>query len=178
MTSPAPTDDLPPLVALADVPAGISQDALDAASAAVRDYCGWHIAPSIGTTFARRPDGLRVVLLPSLYVTAVGSVTCDGAAVDASEWDEDLIESGMLKRLRGVWHGRVAVTFTHGYVSCPPAVVGVVAAIASSGVVGQGGQQAAGPFSMTPTSWAQAGAIGLGAAHRSALDRYRLPSIP
>ena len=61
-----------------------------AAEAAIRNYCGWHIYPSLpcvlGTTFFDRrvtlTSGIIMIQLPAAYVTSVESVTIGGAQYD------------------------------------------------------------------------------------------------
>lgn len=164
---------LPDLVDPLDLP-GADPVAVAAACNAVRAFCGWHIAPSVTATFGRRP-GSPVLLLPSLKVTSVTSVTEDGATVDASVWDEDLVGDGILKRLAGAWCGRVAVEFVHGYETCPSEVLAVVASLAASGVDGSGASMlVAGSFTATFGASQQAGAVGMMPAHMAALMPYKL----
>lgn len=61
-----------------------------AAEAAIRNYCGWHIYPSLpcvlSTTFFDRrvtlASGIIMIQLPAAYVTSVESVTIGGAQYD------------------------------------------------------------------------------------------------
>lgn len=61
-----------------------------AAEAAIRNYCGWHIYPSLpcvlSTTFFDRrvtlASGIIMIQLPAAYVTSVESVTVGGAQYD------------------------------------------------------------------------------------------------
>jgi len=61
--------------------------------AAIRRYCGWHIAPSITETITLDGDGSRHLWLPSLHVTAVTAVTNGDTVLDVSS-DLDWSESG------------------------------------------------------------------------------------
>ena len=40
-----------------------------AAQAAVRAYCGWHIAPSLSETLVLDGTGARAFILPTLHLT-------------------------------------------------------------------------------------------------------------
>lgn len=72
------------------------------AEAAVRKYCGWHIAPSVDVADGRYPVGERgLIVLPSLHVTAVRSVTVCGKELDRSDYSWD--ESGVIHRLTTAW---------------------------------------------------------------------------
>ena len=61
-----------------------------AAEAAIRNYCGWHIYPSLpcvlSTTFFDRrvtlTSGIIMIQLPAAYVTSVTSVTIGGVQYD------------------------------------------------------------------------------------------------
>jgi len=71
-----------PLADLLD-PNGLQQFAtsdqaffLAAAGSAIRDFCGWHIAPSVAITDQTIPCGERgLITLPSLHVTAIDALT-------------------------------------------------------------------------------------------------------
>lgn len=147
------------------------------AEALVRDYCRWHIAPSRTATFSKRVRS-RVLLLPSLYVTAVTSVTVDGVAVDPDEYDPDGVAAGVLERLCGRWCGRVVVAFTHGYTDPPEVVTGVVQAVAQRAVDNPHSvvRDLVGPFSHTypQTGFNQATPLALFPAEEKLLDPYRL----
>ncbi|WP_410877364.1 hypothetical protein [Nocardia sp. A7] len=101
---------------------------LDSVIQDIRDYCGWHIAPSITQTLTLDGPGRRTLLLPSLYVTAITAVTEDGTAVPADQFDWS--EKGMLRHRSGLWTDRwrgITVTLTHGYDQAPAGVIGVIA---------------------------------------------------
>jgi len=88
---------------------------LEAVSAGVRAYCGWHIAPVITETVVLDSDGATVLVLPSLHVIGVDEVKVNGKPLDADkfEWSG----SGELRRGYG-WPNRwrsVEVTFEHGF---------------------------------------------------------------
>jgi len=149
-----------------------------AAEMLVRGYCHWHVAPSISETLYVDGNGSRRLQLPSLYVTALSDVAVAGVPVPATEfqWTGD----GLLLAVSGVWpvgYRNVAVTLTHGH---EPAEVGWIvrqiaervtnapdrAAVIASLSVGNRQVQYR-PF---------AGATGLMASEREALEPYRLTS--
>ena len=107
---------------------GEVQAALDSVSAAVRDWCGWHVSPSLECTFTGEGEG-RLLVLPAIGVTAVSSLEVDGAAVDAFEWTA----AGMVRLKSGVfpdvWRS-VECVYTAGFTS--GAIGQVVAQIASN----------------------------------------------
>ena len=87
-----------------------------AATQAIRDYCGWHVAPVIETTLTLDGTGTDTVLLPSRRVIDVLSVKALGVELEAAayEWSSD----GLLRRRRGCWPDRyraLTVELEHGF---------------------------------------------------------------
>ncbi|GAB3889498.1 hypothetical protein [Terrabacter terrigena] len=157
------------LPALADTPDGVDADAWTAACAAVRAYCGWHVAPSFTESVTLDGPGTGVLLLPTLHLTALADVTNDGAAVSDPEWSQ----AGMV---RGSWTGRyrgITATMTHGYETCPGEILGVLREAASRGITGsavsQVGQVRMGGVDGVP------GAASFMLEQQAVLDRYVLP---
>jgi hypothetical protein len=139
MTSPIPS-----LLNTGDLDAFQSSDPeffTNAAGETIRNFCQWHIFPSITVTetVPIKPDG--TIMLPTLYLTDVASVVINGLTQDPSayEWHP----SGFVRRFRKdyfewpLWPleseqpfreypspvARWAdVTYTHGYDEIPPAV--------------------------------------------------------
>jgi hypothetical protein len=114
---------------------------LNAAGDTIRNFCQWHIFPSVTVTDSCpiQPDG--TIMLPSLHVTGVTSVSLDGLTLDPSvyRWHQ----SGYIRRYHHqyfqwpLWPlesehalreypsplARYAeVTYTHGYPTIPPTV--------------------------------------------------------
>jgi hypothetical protein len=123
-------------------------DRIEQAEQAVRDYCGWHIAPSRTetVTFAS-PVGQRI-MLPSLYVESVDSITVDGVALVAADYQ--VHRNGWIDRLpyASWWSGDVVeVTFTHGHATPPASVTAAVQALAQNAISGAGlSRRTTGPF--------------------------------
>lgn len=112
------------------IPDGTTVDPLDAATAAVRGYCGWHVAPQITETIRVDGSGTNRLLIPSGHVVAIAECLNDGASVDLGSLDwseagilaarhtaggpywyqEGLATSGFTGKYRGV-----QITLTHGY---------------------------------------------------------------
>jgi hypothetical protein len=146
---------------------------VSAATASVRAYCGWHIAPVVTET--RRLDGRGgpVLLLPSQKVVRIVSVLNDFEDVTAKV---RVSEAGMLELASGYWSrhfGGVVVTMEHGHESAPD-VAAVIAAAAARGPVGinNAGVRSdnTGPFGATYTGES----IPLLASEQTTLDQYRL----
>ena len=167
--------DLPPLAA---PPAGVTQGNWAAACEAVRNFCRWHIAPSFTETVTMDGPGAPILFLRTRHLTAVESVTEDGAAVAADHymWNR----AGMVRRTYGCWSGKFAsiqVTITHGLDTCPPEVLQVAYDMAKMGALTGATNMQAGPFGITfPTNSAasQAGAVGMSLSQQAVLVRYKL----
>lgn len=156
--------------------------ALDIATATVRRYCGWHIAPSVTATVVVDPTHHPILMLPTTYLTAVVTVTELGELVPADEYDWS--EKGYLTRRCGRWGSRpgsVVVSMTHGYSETPPEVKAVALGIATrletpaSTVRAQG----AGPYNVQAATHADGsvGGLSLNLQERAVLARYRLEGI-
>lgn len=81
------------------------------AQAAIRAYCGWHVAPSITETIVLDGPGSDVLMLPSLRVTDVARVTSGGTEIKDPEWSR----AGMVRGSFDDRFGSVEVEFTHGF---------------------------------------------------------------
>lgn len=119
---------------------------LRAASQIIRDYCNWHIAPSITDTYDKLPIGSGgIIMLPSLYVTDVASVTINSPAGDSilDPGDYDWFRQGYIEAKSQVWpynaaygpykFGLATVVMTHGYPVCPLPVKSVIFELMRSG---------------------------------------------
>src|SRR4051812_17931640 len=78
--------ELATLPDLDDYQAGDPTQLLTAAEAVVRAYCGWHIAPSRTDTITTVGIFTGSLFLPTLYLTAVVSVTEDGTLLTAPDY--------------------------------------------------------------------------------------------
>lgn len=156
---------------------------MEGASAAIRRYAGWHIAPVVRETVTvtdHYGGGRLDVLVPSGRVREVTAVRVDGRAVRDFAWDS----SG------AIWAGwlsagphRIEVDLEHGYhVSEVPdlaAVVVQVSAVALSSPKGAT-RERAGQVSI---DWAQtavgvAGGLSLLARDLAIVDAFRLGGAP
>lgn len=63
-----------------------AESAIKAASAALRNFCGWHVAPSAACRAVLDTEGARSLFLPTRNLTGVTSVTVHGTAVTGYEW--------------------------------------------------------------------------------------------
>lgn len=83
---------------------------LEAASQAIRNACGWHIAPAQTVPFRRSSRIPSVVFLPGMNITAVTAAKVNGVTVDPAEVtaDPDTGETNLYGRI-------IDVSFTCGY---------------------------------------------------------------
>lgn len=152
---------------------------LDGATAGVRRYCGWHVAPQVDTTVTLDGPGGNLLLLPSLHVTAVTSVKVRGVELDPDgfEWSE----KGMLRRLGGCWPTRfrsIEVTLTHGF-EVAPDVVQIIQQVCANAIASPMGatREQAGQISIAWATTAPGVSGGMSLLDRdlAILDMYRLP---
>ena len=160
---------------LADSLTASEDERLDQAEALVRSYCGWHLSPPRTEVFQAARVGDDILILPSLYVTAVTSVTIGDTPLVAGR-DYAFTRSGVVsfnRRYYGAWaqSSQVEVVFTHGYPDPPADVVAFVQGFAQRAIDNPGAllSRTRGPFTDT---------YGSAAPDITALSRYRLASRP
>ncbi len=167
------------LPSLLPVSAGSTeQQNIDAAEAAVRAYCGWHVAPVMVQSLVLDGSGTASLFVPTLRLTDVTAAEVSGTVLDVAdlEWSE----SGYL-RAAGVWPDKlraVKVTIEHGFDAVPDvaAIVLAIAARASASPTGVVREQAgAVSVSMSATAPGVSGGVVLMDHERRMLDKYRLP---
>jgi hypothetical protein len=179
MTAPAPLITAPEL---ADYLAGDAEAIVEQVQAAIRAYCGWHIAGTLTESVRLDGGGSRHLWLPSLHVTAVEEVT--DSDVDLTVDDYDWSAIGYLQRRGACWSTRprqVQVTYTHGYPVVPRELIGVAAAIAARAIASPSGNtdESAGAVRISHgTFGGVSGGIALLEHERQLLDRYKLPPRP
>lgn len=165
---------------LATTLAATEAERLEQAEALVRGFCGWHIASERTETVTLRARGGRSLMLPSLYVSAVASVTDAGSLLVA---DSDYTWSTAGVITHAAWWGtsEVVVEFTHGYDDPPAEVTGIVQAVAQRAVDNPGSmlRQQAGPFSTSysTVNGNQAPVLALLDYEKAVLSRYRIPAL-
>lgn len=103
---------------------------LGGVSAAIRAYCGWHVAPVTKCVFTGHGDG-ALLMLPAMGLTEIYSLAVDGEYPDY-EWHDD----GMVRLKSGCfpksWRS-VVCTYEAGYEGMDLAQA--VAQIASNAIV-------------------------------------------
>lgn len=167
---------------------------VDAATALVRSYCGWHIAPVLDEDATLDGPGRNVLILGTLRLVDVTSITEDGVLVDPTDYEWS--SSGIIRRTGGNpqslwgscwsprWSGHLRglqVQFSHGYEGWPLEVQAVIdelstRATATSGasLITQVGavQYATGSDGMPVTG------LTLSTAERDVLNAYKLGWLP
>lgn len=141
--------------------------------AAVRSWCGWHVAPSKTETVKVEGAGSRVVLLPSLKVTDCTEVRDEsGSVVDVAGWR--VRENGVA---RGSWrrHELYEFDITHGYDDMPDELQAIVSQIDTAGVGSTLKGRNAGPYS---ESYGAADLESQPISVRAVVSRYQLPPRP
>lgn len=150
---------------------------LSVAGDTIRNFCQWHIFPSLTVTelVPIQPEG--TIMLPSLYVTGVESITLNGLTLNPSAYHWH--KAGYINRIQHhyfqcpLWPleseqrfreypsplaRHAEVTYTHGYETLPPIVAGVGMELANRAMELPSGiatQISSGPYSISM------GALGL-----------------
>lgn len=145
---------------------------VDAANWAVRNHCGWHIAPVVTETVEFDTWGERVLQLPTLRLVSVGPVAIAGVAAVGYE----VSKKGMIRFAGPLPHqfGSVTVELTHGFDSAPDAaqVITQMVLAAMASPMGATREQAG----AIAVQWAT---TGLDTTDRDArlLAAYRIPGL-
>lgn len=153
--------------------------AIEAASQAIRNYCGWHICPSMKCT-AYPVGGNIVAKLPAAYVSAISDITEDGTELTAGvdyEWRRD----GLLKRKRphrwsDTWDG-IVVEYDAGFsAEAVPDLAEAVCAIAAGVLAVSPGvtSESADGVSISFSANAASIAASLTSQQKKALEPYKV----
>lgn len=169
-----------------------------AASNAIRNYCGWHIAPNLECEMVYNMRDLRdsfvgsdlLIQLPSVFVTGIKSILLD-AHLEEGEWsgtvttDYDLDQSGLL-RIYDVGcfdrRAKIRIVFDSGLSADQISAVKeltanrvVHAVVSSNGIT----SEAAGGVSVTyASSWASdTSSSGLMDNNKEMLESYRVKGV-
>lgn len=178
--------ELPALMTAADfakITGGVMSSSTDqinatlaAVSAAIRAYCGWHVAPNVECLWEGDADG-RLVQLPAMGVSTVHSVTVGGD--DATyTWRK----SGLIRLDRPApddWGQLVAADYHAGFDTS--VLASVVSQLAVNAIVAPAGvmREQAGDVAITynQTAAGVTGGIRLLSSDKALLDPYRLPAM-
>ena len=156
------------------------ESALLAASQAVRNYCGWHISPSMECK-AYPVGGVKITKLPAAYVSAINSVTEDGVPLSGGqyEWRQDgLIRRTQFKNWSCGWDA-IEVNYVAGYsIEACPDLAEAVRAIAEGVLAVSAGvtSESADGVAISYSSNASSIAAGLTYSQKAALAAYKVVS--
>jgi len=169
-----------------------TQRQLDAALAAARSYCGWHVTPSVpDAEITIDGPGGPLLMIPTLNMTALSSLTEDGTDVDvaALSWSR---RGMVLKRHPHLlppnqshylpwnwwtdWFQGITVVVTHGYDNAPDFEAAVLSAIARGAFSAVDTVKAIGPFQYDTSPVASSGTFTQ--SELSQLDKYALERRP
>lgn len=170
-----------------DSPQEQIEAAIDAASAAVRDLCGWHVAPAL-TCAATLTAGdeltgerSRIIALPAAYVSGIISITEDGAELDAGEFaamQNGLIRRACFKAWTNTWGG-VVCEYVAGFdAAAVPSLINAVTNVIEAALSVPYGiaSETAGGISVSYSTQAAATAAQAAYLMRPALNRYKVVS--
>lgn len=151
--------------------------AANGASAAVRRYCKWHVAPLRAENLVLDGKGGQRMALPSLHVVAVESVKLAGKELGASEFGWS--EAGFLELYGHRFPHRyrsVEIGLTHGFLSAPDlvAIASQVARFALASPMGRTREQAG----QIAVSWGTAQGMAWTESALSMMNPYRLGPLP
>lgn len=152
--------------------------ALDAASMAIRNECGWHIMPSLDCEVALSCQG-KVAKLPANLVTAIEAVIEDGVELTAGQFEarqDGLMRRAQFRNWSHKWGG-VVVRYTAGYDDLPDLKSAVVTIVEATLSLPKGvASETAGGVSISYSSQANTIATSMVGGMRSALAPYKLVS--
>lgn len=156
-------------------------DARTQAEAEVRAYCGWHISPERTEDLTVDGSHATVQMLPTLWLTALNSLTVDGTPVDVDsvEWSR----AGFLRR-DAAWASRlrgISANVTHGYAQWPADIEAVLGRMVARAVELSDASQLLAQVGQVRYAVGVEGLREVGLlseVDRLVLDRYRLPPRP
>lgn len=153
---------------------------LDGASAAIRKYCRWHVAPVLEESLTVDGSGADVLELPTARLLSLVEVTDDARPVPVAELDAS--QAGMISRRGGCWSSRfsgVTARVRHGYdLAAVPDIAQIVVQVVSNALASPMGvtREQAGAMSVSWSMTAPNVAGGLSLLDRdlAVLNAYRI----
>jgi len=148
---------------------------LAAATQAIRDYCGWHIAPREEKTMRRVGPRPGRVWIPAMAIASIDEVIADGESLDplGIEFDPDTGWTSLCAR-------SVSMKFTAGFTQVPASLVALTLELAAGALgspIGISREQAGG-VAVTFTRTSGALLVGPGGADVARLAAYKLGWLP
>lgn len=156
-----------------------TQRQLDAALAAARRYCGWHVTPVYtDVTITIDGPGGPVLVLPTKALGELSELTEDGVEVNVETLS--VSARGMIhKPYRANWtdsFGGITAVITHGLAAAPDFDAVVLSAIERGGFSAEVGPKVVGPFQYYESSVGAEAVFT--AAELNILDSYALEKAP
>lgn len=161
------------------------------ASAAIRNYCGWHISPSLRCAMTYNVRDLRdafvgrdlLIQLPATFATEINEVSIDGDIVDAENIDFNIgsglvrvFDVGALDR-----KSKLYIEYAAGFVdTAVPVVKEICAACVTHALTNTYGinSEAAGGVSVSyNTALTASGSTSLSTNARAILDPYKVRGV-
>lgn len=148
---------------------------LAAATRAIRDYCGWHIAGVENATYRRVRRYHDQVWLPAMQIREIVEAEINGGSVspDSIDFDPDTGWTSMCGR-------RVEVKFSAGFDPVPESIVRLTLELAAGALGSPLGisREQAGGVSVTFTRTSGALLVGPGGNDVATLVPYKLGVLP
>ena len=156
-----------------------SQRQLDAALAAARRYCGWHVTPVLtSTAITVDGPGQKFLVLPTLNLTAVSAVVENGVSLNVATlgWS---VRGLVVKTDNTFWaegFSNITATVSHGYAVADDFESVIFSAVDRGGFSVGASPRVIGPFQYSDPAGG-AGAL-FTASERAILDSYKLEKQP
>ena len=156
------------------------EPALKAASQAIRNFCGWHICPSLRCE-AYPAGGGKVIKLPASYVSEIVSVHEEGVELGSGQYEwrhEGLLRRCCFRNWSGKWDA-VQVVYRAGFdIAAVPDLAETIRAITESVITVSAGvmSESADGVSISYSASASSIAAALTAQQKNALEIYKVVS--
>lgn len=156
------------------------EPALKAASQAIRNYCGWHICPSLKCD-AYPAGGSKVIKLPASYVSEIVSVHEEGTELGDGQYEwrhEGLLRRCCFRNWSGKWDA-VEVSYRAGYsIAAVPDLAEAIRAITEGVIAVSAGviSESADGVSISYSASASSIAAALTTQQKAALEIYKVVS--
>lgn len=154
-----------------------------AVSSAIRDYCGWHIAPVLKCRYTTELSD-KIIYLPAVGVREIDSLSVDGKSisVDSIEYKPSgLVRLANLSSVDGIKWGSTVVEYEAGFSNTAALVSQIAAQIALNSLTASAGirSEAAGQVSLTynTTGDGITGGVSLLGRDMLLLKPYRLTHL-
>lgn len=154
-------------------------DLISAASAAIRNYCGWDIFPAQDYT-VNEDGGTNVLYIHTLKLNAITSITADGELLDPASYEVSY-KTANARRTHGRRFGRhwggVQISYNGGYSAVPADLAQIVNQVVTAACVSPLGatSESVGGIAVR---WGSVdgvtGGMGLLARDLTTLDKYKI----